>query len=210
MISKKFMTTNNSQNNKGTRTRLPRQCQQKNSTNVYNDQDPISDLDEFLLNENNSSICECGRNELDDKEKLIFCKVCKKWFHGVCLSLTNIDIENLSSGWFCNKCLNSLDSQHSNIVDMQPCPHCGIEFSNKLYKMPTGLKIHCTRKHPQIVNESINENIEKKNSGTMTIAKIIIDLANYKKNIKILKRIPKGARTLAAHSLSKEIDECVS
>lgn len=86
-----------------------------------------------------------------------------------------------------------------------PCPHCPPSLANKLYKLPNGLKIHCKKIHPEVTLSNIFDN----DASTITIDSIAEKLTFMKKNLNVLKRIPKGARLLAAHNLSDVIDTCV-
>lgn len=187
---------------------MSRECKTKPNCNSLS---TITDESLLLENEICVEICKCNRTELDDTEKLIVCQNCKKWCHGICLSLTNVDVDHLSViGWSCNECISLPGYTKNYDENMQPCPHCGIEFANKLYKMPTGLKIHCTKKHTSVKNTKSNNDSTSQPEDKMKMDELIKNLADYKRNIKILKRIPKGARVLAAHSLSTSINSCVA
>lgn len=52
-------------------------------------------------------------------------------------------------------------------------------------------------------------NIFYNDTSTITIESITDKLASMKRNTKLLKRIPKGARVLAGHNLAIIIDKCV-
>lgn len=85
------------------------------------------------------------------------------------------------------------------------CPYCPPKLSKKLYKLPNGLRIHCTKIHP----DKSPPNMFNNNDSEITIESAVDKLAFMKKNIKVLKRIPKGARVVAAYNLPKIIDKCV-
>lgn len=97
------------------------------------------------------------------------------------------------------------ENEHQTETLTGPCPYCPAKKSKKKYKLPHGLRIHCAKIHadkssPDIVNNDESE---------ITIESVIDKIVYMKKNVKILKRIPKGARVVAAHNLSKIIDKCV-
>ncbi len=101
--------------------------------------------------------------------------------------------------------MKSNGKEHNDETLTGSCPYCPPELSKKLYKLPNGLKIHCTKMHPEKSSPSIVNNDESE----ITIESVIDKLVYMKKNVKVLKRIPKGARVVAAYNLSKIIDKCV-
>lgn len=76
------------------------------------------------------------------------------------------------------------DSQ--NEIRNGPCPHCPPDLTNKLYKLPNGLKIHCKKIHPNIEVSNIFDN----DASTITIDSIIDKLAFMKKNVKEYRKEP--------------------
>lgn len=81
------------------------------------------------------------------------------------------------------------------------CPFC--EVSSTKYKNANGLKIHIARKHP-------DEKLEYASSlKSNSIQNFKERLCSLRQNIRILKRIPKGARYVAANKLSQLIEICL-
>lgn len=90
------------------------------------------------------------------------------------------------------------DSKDQKFV-CQICP----QEQRKFFDTKKGLRIHSSKKHPGIdFPES-----RKQESYVEDELKYI---SRYKAKIRLLKRIPKGARVLAANKLSTIVNECIS
>lgn len=93
------------------------------------------------------------------------------------------------------------------------CHICPPE-SAKLYKGSKGLKLHCNSAHstgpstastqPDISNPTEEIDNVGNSSDFITL------LSRCKRNVKVLKRIPRGARILAANKLTQCIDDCLA
>lgn len=89
---------------------------------------------------------------------------------------------------------------------------CSICADRKLYKGPRGLKIHCSRRHvPRTDIVSTPDASQGSPSGTSTLGapintSLAAKLAQLKRSVKVIKRIPRGARVTVAQSLA----ECVA
>lgn len=101
-------------------------------------------------------------------------------------------------------------SNQKNVVgsdsssDLVPCLLCN---DNKLYKKKGGLKIHCVRRHK---NQEYGIMFDETATGEKFDVNSLIDkIGYYKRNVRILKRIPKAARMLAAYELAKLIEKTV-
>lgn len=70
-----------------------------------------------------------------------------------------------------------------------------------------GLRIHCSKIHG-VSNIAVNS--ENKNGNQEDEENQIFHIAKYKSTIYLLKRIPKGARILAANKFASVVEECVS
>ncbi|KAF2884151.1 hypothetical protein ILUMI_22040 [Ignelater luminosus] len=132
----------------------------------------------------------CSKSSLDTSNQWIFCDGCDFWFHISCVNLTDDKVSRLgasSTKWFCNKCQKF--SLPSSQVKACVCPHCPQE-DPRSFKTDKGLAIHIRRIHPKIENAS-----------SQSSKKPLLDrLSTYKKHTRILRRIPKGARHLAAQN----------
>lgn len=69
------------------------------------------------------------------------------------------------------------------------------------------MKIHCTRKHK---NEDYSIMFEESSNGEKFDVNSLSDkISYYKRNVRVLRRITKGARMLAAYELAKVIEKTV-
>lgn len=74
---------------------------------------------------------------------------------------------------------------------------CKLCADKKRYKIPNGIKIHMAKSHPTENHvDPCADDFEKL-------------LSKYKNETKVVKRIPRGARTVVAQKLTSTIDECV-
>ena len=149
----------------------------------------------------------CNNTENIEDSPLIFCDQCQSWFHGTCAGLCNDEINAFgesNSSWMCKSCELKVQPQNSQDAssELVICPLCSVNNA-KSFKGLKGLKIHWTRAHP---NEPLEHSDPINNSTNSFEAK----LASCKINIKILRRIPKGARCCAADKLNQVIDRCLT
>ena len=110
-----------------------------------------------------------------------------------------------SSTWNCPTCKIKGNPLDSSLVDksLVVCLLC----DNKFFKGTKGLRIHWSRVHPgshipldsheQIISSSLDDSIHK-------------TLALCKRNVKVMKRILKGARYFSAENLCHIIENCIS
>lgn len=81
------------------------------------------------------------------------------------------------------------------------CELCPTE-DRKTFATKKGLRIHTTRKHPgHVIKDKVEKTVN--DEGLKFIG-------SYKRKIRLLNRIPKGARILAASKLTTIMNECVS
>lgn len=99
----------------------------------------------------------------------------------------------------------------NNNESLLRCPICD---GDRVFRGPRGLKIHCSRMHVPRVDVSVNQTIfsaaDTGTDGDRSNDPIHTRLAYFKKNIKLVKRIPKGARLTVARSLTECIAKVVS
>lgn len=91
--------------------------------------------------------------------------------------------------------------------NLKSCVNCPARLSHKLYVGVRGLKIHHGKMHKDIEFSYFEGDCILDDSSTESIKNRLGHLNKY---VKIIKRIPKGARITAANELSKIIDSCVS
>lgn len=152
-------------------------------------------------------LCPCGKKKAGLE---IACDGCNTWFHGSCVNLTSHEIEALSfqdKKWFCDQCKNAEATQCETTSDgkseLIPCPFC--INTTKKFKGPNGLKIHIRKMHDGHLPEF--EKIMEKPPQNRPFS---VTLSELKQSIPVLKRIPKGARLVAAQKLSSVINTCVN
>lgn len=95
---------------------------------------------------------------------------------------------------------DSVQVEISN-MDHESFVQCLICNDKKLYKRKGGLKIHCTRKHKDEDCDFMFEQLMNSNTAAEAEMNFEEKLSYYKNNVRVLRRIPKGARYLAAHKL---------
>ncbi|KAI5728591.1 hypothetical protein M8J77_018338 [Diaphorina citri] len=157
-------------------------------------------------NESRCPVCKTiSSTNSSESPTQILCSTCLGWFHGSCVNLSNEEICALGiqgNDWFCEECTQQSASQNVNAVTAASivCPLCPTD-SPKYFNSQRGLKIHKARKH-KVPIFSNSHNINPNSSFLENITRL-------KSNVKILKRIPKGARNLAASKLSHVINAVV-
>lgn len=155
---------------------------------------------------NDSLICPLCKKSTNAKDNLlIFCNVCNNWYHRLCVGLCDevASVHSVSDlQWTCPSCVSQIKSQTTpcDDADLIVCPLC----CDKFFKGTRGLRIHWSRAHP---HQPFGDN---QSTQAISDDPFYSHLASYKNNIKVMRRIPKGARSYAADKLSQIIDRCVS
>ena len=144
--------------------------------------------------------------DLDVANLSILCGKCKFWFHGKCIGLCVEEVESYASAvssWTCPSCETLPSSQNISLLegDLLTCSLCPPN-TGKLFKGKRGLRIHCTRAHSNTSLPSSDSTISPDTFNSQ--------LVSCKKDILVLRRIPKGARYFAAEKLAQVIDNCMS
>lgn len=110
--------------------------------------------------------------------------------------------------------MNTQTITSSSVPDvLLECDICG---DRKLYKGHRGLKIHCSRRHvPRsdlVVSTGGTPDLHMSTpaTGTLGITSLADRLAHLKRAVKIIKRIPRGARVSVARSLSESVAKVVA
>lgn len=94
----------------------------------------------------------------------------------------------------------------SNLIS---CPHC--PSTNKRFKGQIGLKTHIGRKHQDLKYVDLMgecENVNEIDDHVKSVQDLSTKLCFLKKNVIILKRIPRAARRTAALKLSSILESC--
>lgn len=172
-------------------------------------------MDAEVLSDSVLKICPSCKNDLENEEDLIQCDECHSWYHGLCVDLLSEQIESLLSSngkWFCVNC--SLQSQAQSTAEGDStanviiCPRCPPEKRVRTFKGKRGLKIHYARLHK---DHMIDLDLEHaSNTPTIDLQSFVQSIGILKRRVKVLKRIPKGARMTAALKLSSLLDDCLS
>lgn len=122
------------------------------------------------------------------------------------MALTDVDVNRLGSNdepWFCSKCICDIITQNPESLDLITCPACQKPYKKK------GLKRHWRSAHKELDYYSYHPPSLGSQDAADT-QPLPEKLSFYKKNIRILKRIPKGARSTAAFRLAQTIEECTT
>lgn len=109
--------------------------------------------------------------------------------------------DNLTENVSRNDCTVNFDEDDN----LKKCIHCPPELAHKSYRGIRGLKIHHCKMHKEIEFLYHDDNTIITPTSIQYIERKIGQL---NKDIKIIKRIPKGARITAAIELAKIIDPC--
>lgn len=140
---------------------------------------------------------ECAMKQNIRKDRSHLSRICKKKDIDPIEYIDDIE-ENLQT---------TINTNENEIF--VPCLICK---DKKLYKKKGGLKIHCTRKHANEDVDFMFTQEKEKDPGSDPIEGENFEsiLLHSKNNIRVLRRIPKGARFLAATKLSEAIENCIS
>lgn len=135
-------------------------------------------------------------------ETLVLCDNCHHWFHGSCLDLCLEEISSISVSnvkWICPSCVlhrETPDVPESSTVYLQ-CPLCECHDAK-------GITHSLTREHP--TEPFIDSQKQNSHSSVESFQTLLSTCTT----VRVLKRIPKGARTFAADKLTWLIDRCTS
>ena len=163
------------------------------------------------MHSSDSIVCfSCNNSLVFEDSVFIFCETCKSWFHNICVGLSTEEVKIYSESdslFLCHSCsskhgLNNstLNDPSTDLVTCPLCPHNDVKY----FKGSRGLRIHWTRVHSTEPFCSPSLSVRTDNNS------FNLKLARCKLNIKVLRWIPKGARSSAANKLFHLIENCLS
>lgn len=100
-------------------------------------------------------------------------------------------------------------TQLENVENLKKCPHCPLNL-RKLYN--GNREPHNSRKHKDVTFVEINSlgGSTGATPGNISLTTIETTLAQFNRNVRIIKRIPKSSSIAAAYELARLMDNCVS
>jgi hypothetical protein len=141
----------------------------------------------------------CFCHKPDDGSPMVLCNSCKIWFHCSCLNINSFEFDqigNSNGDWYCPECLalKTKSSQQSCVS----CPHCPSDLLHKTYKGEKGLRRHIKAAHKDILQSTQQESQLESQLSPNSDDIFHITLSKARRNIKLLRQIPKRARMFAA------------